>query len=389
MIPARIRSTEEAQPSTTRLIGTQLEPPSLPITGTIIVNNYNYRRFVDEAIGSALGQTYVDTEVVVVDDGSTDDSRDAIATYGDRIVPIFKSNGGQASAFNAGFAASHGDFVIFLDADDTLRPDIVARVAEVFEMHPETSKVQYRMEVIDDAGVPRGSIKPFPHLPWRSGDLRRQVLTFPDDMTWTPTSGNAFATRVLRQISPIPEEAYRPIGADWYLIHLAVLFGPVHSLDQVGACYRLHGSNSYERIPPAVDLDQVRKTIAFSEVTHGFIAQFAARLRLEHRPRAGSDILSVSSVANRMISIRLDPRAHPIPGDTRFGLLVFGAIAASRRFDVSFLMRALFVTWFLLMAIMPLAVAGWLARLFLVPDSRGSLNRLLRMGHRRVPTANS
>jgi CTP:molybdopterin cytidylyltransferase MocA len=361
----------------------------LPVTGTIIVNNYNYRRYVDEAIGSALQQTYGGTEVVVVDDGSTDDSRDAIAAYGDRIVPVFKSNGGQASAFNAGFAVSHGDFVIFLDADDMLRPDIVARVAEIFEMHPDTSKVQYRMEVIDDTGVPSGSIKPFPHLPWRSGDLGRQVLTFPDDMTWTPTSGNAFARRVLRQISPIPEEAYRPIGADWYVIHLAPLFGPVHSLDQVGACYRVHGSNSYERSGAAVDLDQVRKTIGFSEVTHGFIAQFAARLRLAHRPRAGSDILSVSSVANRMISIRLDPRAHPIPGDTRAGLVLLGAIAASRRFDVSLLMRSLFVTWFLLMAVTPSPVAGWLARLFLLPDARRSLNRLLRAGHRRLPTGNS
>jgi CTP:molybdopterin cytidylyltransferase MocA len=361
----------------------------LPVIGTIVVNNHNYGRYVRDAINSALGQTYAGTRVVVVDDGSTDDSFEAIASYGDHITPIFKSNGGQASAFNAGFAASQGDFVIFLDADDRLRPDIVARVAEVFEVSPETSKVQYRMEVIDAEGMPTGIIKPFPHLPWRSGDLRRHVLTFPDDMTWTPTSGNAFATSVLRQILPIPEDAYRPIGADWYVIHLAPLFGLVHSLDQVGAYYRLHGSNNYELTHASVDLDQIRKTIGFSEVTHRFIAVFGERLQLEHRPRAGSDILSVSSLANRMVSLRLDPGAHPIRTDTRFRLLFLGAIAASRRFDVSLLMRSLFVTWFALMAIAPSFLARWLARLFLFPEARGSLNRVLRLWHRRLPTPNS
>jgi glycosyltransferase involved in cell wall biosynthesis len=60
------------------------------------------------------------TEVIVVDDGSTDDSRRIISGYGDRVTPVFKENGGQASAFNAGFAASRGDVIIFLDADDYL-----------------------------------------------------------------------------------------------------------------------------------------------------------------------------------------------------------------------------------------------------------------------------
>jgi glycosyltransferase involved in cell wall biosynthesis len=362
----------------------------LPLTGTVIVNNYNYSRYVTHAIDSALNQTYVWTEVVVVDDGSTDGSRDAIATYGDRVLPVLKSNGGQASAFNSGFAASHGDFVIFLDADDTLQPDVVARVADVIAGRPETSKVQFRMEVIDAEGKPTGVIKPFAHLPLRSGDLRRQVLTFPDDMTWTPTSGNAFASSVLQQILPIPEEAYRPIGADWYLIHLAPLFGPVRSLEHVGAQYRLHSSNNYERARASIDLDHIRKTIMFSDITHRFIVQFAERLQLDHRPRKGSDLLSVSWLANRMISLKLDPDRHPMRADTRVRLLGLGAVAASRRFDVSVPMRALFVIWFALMAIVPSGAARWLARLFLFPQARASLNRILRRWHRPVaPQQNS
>jgi glycosyltransferase involved in cell wall biosynthesis len=92
---------------------------------SVIVNNYNYGRFVQEAIDSALDQSYPLTEVIVVDDGSTDQSREIIARYGDRIIPVFKENGGQASAFNAGFRASRGQVIAFLDADDALFPNVI------------------------------------------------------------------------------------------------------------------------------------------------------------------------------------------------------------------------------------------------------------------------
>ena len=76
---------------------------------SIIINNYNYGRYLPKAIDSALAQSYPHTEILVVDDGSSDDSRTVIASYGDRIIPVLKQNGGQASALNAGFAASRGD----------------------------------------------------------------------------------------------------------------------------------------------------------------------------------------------------------------------------------------------------------------------------------------
>src|SRR2546426_12498105 len=98
---------------------------------TIIVNNYNYGRFLPEAIDSALNQTYRNTEVIVVDDGSTDNSRRIIATYNDSIEAILKPNGGQISALNAGVHASRGYVIIFLDADDTLFPEAVERASSV------------------------------------------------------------------------------------------------------------------------------------------------------------------------------------------------------------------------------------------------------------------
>ena len=76
---------------------------------SIIVNNYNYGRFLPDAIESALAQSYPRVEVIVVDDGSTDHSRAVIARYGARIHAVLKPNGGQASAFNAAFAHSYGE----------------------------------------------------------------------------------------------------------------------------------------------------------------------------------------------------------------------------------------------------------------------------------------
>src|SRR4051812_11797773 len=89
---------------------------------SIIINNYNYALYLAAAIESALEQAYPNCEVVVVDDGSTDDSRQIIESYGSQITAIYKANGGQASALNAGFFASEGQIVLFLDADDVLLP---------------------------------------------------------------------------------------------------------------------------------------------------------------------------------------------------------------------------------------------------------------------------
>src|SRR5215468_5551807 len=99
---------------------------------SIIISSYNYGRFLKEAIDSALNQTYPNTEVIVVDDGSTDNSREIIASYGDQVIPVLKPNGGQASAFNAGFLLSRGEVVCFLDADDALLPTAIERAVSVF-----------------------------------------------------------------------------------------------------------------------------------------------------------------------------------------------------------------------------------------------------------------
>jgi glycosyltransferase involved in cell wall biosynthesis len=116
-----------------------LQPLGQPLV-SILINNYNYGHFLADAIDSALAQTYPHVEVIVVDDGSTDHSRAVIANYGDKIISVLKANGGQASAFNAGFAAAQGEIICFLDADDICLP---TKVAEVVNAIPDPQSMVF------------------------------------------------------------------------------------------------------------------------------------------------------------------------------------------------------------------------------------------------------
>jgi glycosyltransferase involved in cell wall biosynthesis len=345
----------------------------------VVVNNHNYGRFLGAAVDSALAQSHPHVRVIVVDDGSTDDSREILRAYGERIEVILKENGGQASALNAGFARSEGNLVIFLDSDDVLYPDAATRVAAAFATDPDLVKVQYRMQVIDEHGEATGALKPSPHLPLPGGDVRRAEMVSPFDLVWLPTSGNAFRAGELRRIMPIPESDFRSCP-DWYLIHLASLLGKVASLEDVCAAYRVHGGNSYELSASEVDLRHVRQAILYSDATRRALDKLVGELQLQ---RPYQRILSVSEVSNRMVSLRLEPELHPFPSDKVRWLLLDGVRAAARRSDVAWPMKVLYIGWLLAAAVAPRWVVRRLARLLLFPQRRRRLNTLLqRLQHR-------
>ena len=100
-----------------------------------LINNYNYADFIVEAVDSALRQTVPFDEIIVVDDGSTDGSRELLARkYGQnpRVQIVAKQNQGQLSCFNAGFARSTSDILFFLDADDVYEPNYVEQSLAVY-----------------------------------------------------------------------------------------------------------------------------------------------------------------------------------------------------------------------------------------------------------------
>ncbi len=110
-------------------------------TVSVIIHTYNNERFIAETVESVLNQTYKDYEIVVVDDGSVDGTRDALIPYMQKIMYHYKENGGIASAKNAGIGLSQAEFVAFLDHDDLWAPDKLQLQMECFNENPQVGLV--------------------------------------------------------------------------------------------------------------------------------------------------------------------------------------------------------------------------------------------------------
>ncbi|MBW8749337.1 MAG: glycosyltransferase [Acidobacteria bacterium] len=121
-------------------------------TVSVIIPTYNYGRFIREAINSVLAQTYHGLEIIVVDDGSTDDTQQILAGFGNRIITVRQNNAGAAAARNAGMAVARGAYLAFLDSDDLWLPEKIAKQITLFEADPELGMVHCGAERFDAAG---------------------------------------------------------------------------------------------------------------------------------------------------------------------------------------------------------------------------------------------
>jgi glycosyltransferase involved in cell wall biosynthesis len=211
------------------------------MTASIIISSYNYAPYLRQAIDSALAQTHPATEVIVVDDGSSDESPQIIRSYGDRVRAILKSNGGQASSWNVGYEASRGDVILFLDSDDVLEANAVR--CAVAAMTQSASKVHWPLRKIDESGQRLDQLVPSAKL--SGGDLRDIVLRCgprSEGYIWPPTSGNLWSRRFLRRVMPISESSYRTCP-DLYLCAIAPLYGSVRAINEPLSLWRVHRQN--------------------------------------------------------------------------------------------------------------------------------------------------
>ena len=210
-------------------------PGTSELLVTVLINNYNYGRFLRQAIDSALNQTYPNLEVVVVDDGSTDESRSTIRSYGNKVVPVLKENGGQASAFNSGLAASRGEIICLLDADDFFHPDKVERVVPYSK---PGSMLYHRLRIEPGSETtPRVIAPPIDYWAYA------QRYGFVPYMA-SPTSGLVLRRDLALRLMPLPTEHVR-LSADDFVIRGAALIGEVLGIPDVLATYRVHGENGW------------------------------------------------------------------------------------------------------------------------------------------------
>mgnify|MGYP001791266699 FL=1 len=323
---------------------------------SVIVNNYNYASYVQKAIESACAQTYENTEVVVVDDGSTDNSRKIISTFGDRIIPVLQENGGQAAAFNSGLEASQGEIIIFLDADDYLFPTAVERV--VSEWKPGISKIHYLLKGIDGNGQPLGYTYPSRGEYLGRGDIVEAMLK-EGGYGVAPTSGNALSREVLTSIFPIPVGEYK-ISADGYLAVATPFYGEILAIEEPLGAYRVHGNNNWGT---SMEGKQFRSFIEHDLIKQSLLSDKAA----EFGHDVPTDILFRKNghLWARIASLRLDPEHHPIETDSTLKLMYHGIRSAwLYSSELNWKKKNIITLWFLSVGLLPRPLSkqaiGWL-----------------------------
>lgn len=219
---------------------------------SLVINNFNYAEFLRQCIQSCLDQdTDISYEVVVVDDGSTDASRQVIESFDSEVKSVYQMNGGQAAAFTAGWRAAAGAVIWFVDSDDLLLPTSVQTVADAWI--PGTSFSQGGLKLIDRQGTQVGLLHSNEWL--EAGDVWSRILTRSNhSFVYSPTSGIAFSRDALQKSLPLQEDLWRT-SADGMLVHLAAAHGPVVKIPEVIAEYRLHGANAWADVQFSANRD--------------------------------------------------------------------------------------------------------------------------------------
>jgi glycosyltransferase involved in cell wall biosynthesis len=211
---------------------------------SIIVASYNNERFLAAAIESALGQNHPLCEVIVVDDCSTDSSKEVISRYGDRVRIILREqNGGQTAALNSAWPLASHPILIFLDSDDLLLPHAAATIAGRWSNG--TVKIQAPLVSIDETGRHLGNVAPKYPPNLDTATLRAELLRTGSSPN-SPASGNAYSRSLLEAVTRdggFDLENLRDYWMDAILECNAPFYGEVVTLYEPLACYRLHDSN--------------------------------------------------------------------------------------------------------------------------------------------------
>jgi len=244
---------------------------------SVIIANYNYGCFLSQAIESVLAQTYQNFELIVVDDGSIDNSREVIESYKDCLTAIFQENAGQGEAINAGIAQSNGEIICFLDADDYFYKDKLAKVVAAFLNHPEWVQISHCWTSVNREGLPIGHGSKI----LSQGDVRPLLLQW-GRYAMGITSGLAYRRAVLQQVLPIPTR--KSAAADTYLTAAIPFCGEVGCINEPLMFYRMHGGNKQAHN------DNVPYLIQEREDTATFINKAAARVGLIDRFNIERDI---------------------------------------------------------------------------------------------------
>lgn len=214
-------------------------------TFSVLIASYNQAEYVLATLDTVAAQSSTDYEIVVVNDGSTDDTEARVsgwierfrATHANRAVLDTIPNSGQSAAVEHGFGLCTGRYIALLDSDDLWLPHKLATIAQVAAESPDAGMVIHPLFVIDSQGRRTGDVRP-KHAKLSGGDLREQIRKT-SRVAAPATSGVIIRADVFRQLVPMPIKHFRA-AADFYLTLGAALLAPVRAVAEPLAEYRMH-----------------------------------------------------------------------------------------------------------------------------------------------------
>ncbi len=233
-------------------------PSSQPPRFSVLVATYNQAEYVLETLDTVVAQTWTDYELVVVNDGSTDDTEARVAAWmrtfrrgrPNRATLCTTENLGQSAAFERGFSLCRGEYIGLLDSDDRWLPDKLAKVADLVASDPTAGMVLHPLLVIDAVGRRTGDVRP-KRAQLSEGDLREEVRRTSRHVS-PATTGVVIRADVFDQLVPMPSKGFRT-AADLYLTLGACLLAPVRAIHEPLGEYRMHPSGQHVRTMLSVE----------------------------------------------------------------------------------------------------------------------------------------
>ena len=226
---------------------------------TIVTPSFNQGRFLRRAIDSVLTQDYPSIEFIVMDGNSTDESRDILRSYGDRLTWVSQRDYGQTHALNKGFARSHGEIRGFLCADDVLLPGAISKVVRYFEAHREWDLLYGHGHFVDEADKVIGI---YPTEPFSFRRLREECFICQPATFWRRS--------LAKRVGPFNESLRCSMDYEyWFRAHRAG--GRIVNVDDFLAQSRIHpemGTFTKRLDVYRLNIKICREQAGFAELNH-------------------------------------------------------------------------------------------------------------------------
>jgi glycosyltransferase involved in cell wall biosynthesis len=211
-------------------------------TISVVIPTHNYGRFLSEAITSALGQTHRPSEILVVDDGSTDETADIVKAFGERITYLRQEKAGVCAARNFGVANSTGAYIAFLDADDIWEPRKLEKQIEKFEADANVGLVHCGMREFDSV---TGETLQF-HLEGDEGWVANAHLLFERPVINASGSSIVVTRTAFEKVNGFDTRLRN--GEDWEFCYRVAREFKVGYANEPLVLYRNHGVNATKNI---------------------------------------------------------------------------------------------------------------------------------------------